>query len=615
MDYIQSSTEAISSPSPIQGLKKNANKNTNKNINKNANKNANKTDTKTQIAKPTNTPKQSTQHESTQEKSKKTNDRHMPKPREMVADLCSLTEDYELALGEANGEKVVFIRLPVLEPHGGAPIENSTSQPWTPIYDLDCEQHLQRISARQFDRGATKEVTAEVIRHLEGRGLDLFPQPMFRRYGFHEGKIYVDLGCKRGLAVVIDPLLPEGYQVTTDPPVVFRRTRDFGELPVPALGGNRTLLTKYFPNLSNEGKDALFGLLMSCFVPNEGFPTMILSGREGSGKSVAEDLIRLMIDPLKSGGGRTTLPLKVEDLMTVVSSGFLATFDNASKLGQEISDALCQVSTGGSLQTRKLYTQGEVYSNHVRNPVLLSSVALPHDKPDLLSRSVILEFQSLKGAVRPECDVKASFQKDLPAILGFLYPAIAKGLQDASGTRVTPSSRLIASEQFVTAAEILLGCQPGAIVSAWNLARATASAEMKGADPVVTVLQEKLKNIGQSISGTSTDLLNELIQFKTEDNGKVLLPPDFPKTAQAFGIHLAKKISLLEAEGIEVSKTVHTNSGSLRTITRVSAPPAPAWQVQIDRPIRKSTLPVAPSVSSRIPPAIPLPVATFGTAA
>lgn len=570
MDQFQETTDAISSPPPTQG----------RNITDKNKINTNKNSQEKTQEKPSET----VTHESTKQKPSERNDRHMPAPRELVADLCSLTEDYELALGELRGEKLVFIRLPALEPSGGAPLPRASATPWTDLRSLECEQHLQRISARQFDRGATREVTSEVVRHLEGKGLDLAPRPMATRIGFVKEKLYIDLGCKLGLAVEIDPLNSSGYRVISDPPLIFRRPADFGELPVPTVGGTRLIFDPYFPNLSAQSRDALLGVLLSCLSQNGCFPVTFLTGPEGSGKSVCADLIRRIIDPLKSGGGRVTLPSKVEDLMTIVASGYLATFDNASRIHPDLSDALCQVSTGGTLQVRKLYAQGQTHASYVKNPLILSSVALPHERQDLLSRSVILEFQPLGKAIKHEDEFKASFAKDLPCILGWLYSAVATSLRDARGTRVTPSSRLVETEAFVSAAEPQLGCGDGAIVSAWNRARDSATSDVKGADPVLALLQEKLPGIGCSISGTTTQLREQLVALKTDESGRVSVPSDFPKHAQAFGSHLARTATLLAAEGFELIKPAHTHAGSVRTITRIALVTTPGAVVTVTRP-------------------------------
>ncbi len=600
MDKIQETSVATSSPSPTQGLKQNTK--TQKKPNNKPNKTPNKT--------PTKKPKQSKKTD--QNHAKKRNERFMPSHRELVADLISLTEDYGLALGEYQGEKLVFWRLPAI-PSEGEPIQgNSLGSRWSPIDGKISEEHLMRISQRQLDRGPTKEVVGEVLRHVEARGLSETPRPMYRRHGFHQGKIYIDLGCDQGQTVVVDPSNPAGYCIDLDPPVLFRRTQFTGELPQPKTGGSREMFANYFPNLLDQGVDALLGLLVSCYSQGS-FPTTFMTGPEGSGKSVGQDLIRSMIDPLKSGGGRSTLPSKIEDLMTVVGSGgFLATFDNASRISPEISDALCQISTGGNMPTRKLYAQGVVHNIFVKNPVFVTSIALPHDKPDLLSRSVILEFHPLKDLNKPESFVKDQFAKDLPCLLGYLFSAIARALRDANTTNVSPTSRLSETEKFVTAAEPLLGCGDGKIVSAWNVSRANAAGELEGSDPVIAILEERLKAIGSSISGTTTELMSKFESKAVNEKSK--LPPDFPKTAQQLGIHLKRNATLLKAAGFEVTDLPRTRHGSSKTITRVGLSPAPAWQVTVVRPIQPPIMPTA-RVLPTIHPSIPLPAVKLDTAA
>jgi hypothetical protein len=79
-------------------------------------------------------------------------------------------------------------------------------------------------------------------------------RPVSIRTALHEGKIYVDLGCREWKAAEVSA---DGWRVIPEPPVRFIRPAGFRPLPEPEAGGAIEELRPFI----NVGEDDDFKLL------------------------------------------------------------------------------------------------------------------------------------------------------------------------------------------------------------------------------------------------------------------------------------------------------------------------------------------------------------------
>ena len=461
------------------------------------------------------------------------------KPSDLVTDLIDLTKDYELKHGIDVNRSKIFVRLSNGQVIGVFPVEGEKFR-----------NHLRVLGETCLGRGPTSKVIDEVIQHVEARGLSLPSCPMFRRFAHIAGTIYIDRGTPDGEAIMITK---QGWSLVQDPPVLFRRSNTTGVLPQPQVGGSLELLRSHFPCVPDESVPALLGFIVSCYLPEGSFPILMLQGQQGCGKSTLTDLLRSLIDPIIGSGGRSKLQEKPEDLATIVGSNFLSSFDNASRISAETADLLCQISTGGIHECRKLYSQGETFSIELHNPVIINSVALTLERLDLASRLILIELESMKDGTRTsEREVRRRFTHDLPQHLGYIFDAIAMALRDHSMTELTQIPRLADAALFATAAEPALGLLDGSIVTAWEAAQVGHVEGQASNDPVIYVLTNILIEKPRIFNGTLSDLIQKAQRTSVTANWK--LPTDFPLKATALGSHLKRNKSLLEGLGWRVEK-------------------------------------------------------------
>jgi hypothetical protein len=165
-------------------------------------------------------------------------------------------------------------------------------------------------------------------------------------------RIYIDLGDPERRAVEIDEV---GWRIVTNPPVRFRRSPGMNPLPLPQPGGSIHQL-RSFVNLNDTDFTLLVSVLLDGLRPGRPHPVLFLSGEEGTAKSTLARIVRLLLDP--NSTPLRTLPGTVRDLFVSAYNGYALSFDNLSKITQQMSDALCQIATGSGFGLRRLYTDG-----------------------------------------------------------------------------------------------------------------------------------------------------------------------------------------------------------------------------------------------------------------
>lgn len=488
------------------------------------------------------------------------------KASDQVTDLIDLVATYELKHGYDANRSTIFMRLTSGQAVGLFPLRSDTVR-----------NHLRVLGDTRLGRGPTSKVIDDVIEHVEARGLSLTSCPMFRRVAHVAGTIYIDLGTPDGEAIMITK---QCWQVMQNPPVLFHRSNTTGVLPQPQVGGSLDLLRAHFPSVPNESVPALLGFIMSCYLPEGSFPILMVQGQHGCGKSTLTDLLRSLIDPAPGYGARAKLSEKPDDFATVVSGNFLSSFDNASRIPPDIADLLCQVSSGGELVSRKLFLQGVTFSLKMHNPLIINSVSLPLERPDLASRLVLLELDTMKdGTMASEREVRSRFAADLPKILGYIYDAIAMALRDHARTGVSPLPRLADAALFATAAEPALGLSDGSIVSAWASAQIGHAETQAANDPLVYVLTELLRMTPHMFEGTTSQFIQHAQALETTGGWK--LPADFPLRASALGTHLTRNKSMLAQSGFKVEQLRRQTNhrGWKITLDGVKQRPVPAFTV------------------------------------
>ena len=194
-------------------------------------------------------------------------------------------------LAEADGAEL--FHTPEGEPFATVPIDGRR-ETW-PLKTKTIRRWLARLYYLETEKAAGAQATADALAVLEGKALfDGFEHSVHVRLADHDGAIYLDLADAEWRAVEITA---SGWRVVVDPPVRFKRAR--GMLPLPTPVGRWLVdMLRAFVNYASEGDFRLMvAWLVMALRPRGPYPMLALHGEQGSGKSTAEEILRMLIDP------------------------------------------------------------------------------------------------------------------------------------------------------------------------------------------------------------------------------------------------------------------------------------------------------------------------------
>ncbi|GIV61538.1 MAG: hypothetical protein KatS3mg044_0404 [Rhodothermaceae bacterium] len=412
---------------------------------------------------------------------------------------------------------------------------------------------LARIYYDAEEKGLTASTLSEALPTLEALALFEGEQEQVHvRVARLDDRVYIDLGSA-GVAVVepgrwhvmTAPLSSHKAQTPNRWPV-FTRPDGFRDLPAPVRGGRLDELGDY---VRAEGD----GLLLTCawligaLGSPAGYPLLVLSGPQGSGKSTTARLLRALLDP--QTGGLTAPPREVRDLVVTASNAHVVALDNLSSVPGWLSDALCRLATGGGLRTRALYTDRGEAIFEARRPIILNGIPDLVRYADLADRSIPVRLSMIPDGEREtEADLWRRFEEARPRLLGALLDAVALGLARIGQVRPERLPRMADFAAFVLAAEEALPGPAGRFLEAYAGAQEDMGATLLD-DPLAQALLGFVDERG-TWEGTATDLHAALLQHA----GHERVPHGWPRTPAALGSMLSRLEPPLLAAGVEITR-------------------------------------------------------------
>jgi len=390
-----------------------------------------------------------------------------------------------------------------------------------------------------------------------------------------EGAIWYDLGRKDWMGMKITP-----GKVTMAPlPIGFvRRGSLVAQVePDPRSEPDDIFLLADFMNL--PGESTMFALawcvsaMISSFhsVP---IPKTILwlSGPHGSAKTTMAEFILSLIDP--DGDPLKNPPSDAKDLAAILKSYYTTILDNVSEVKKWLSDALCQVATGGSLTKRALYTDFETTTARFNSRIMITSLGIPRMESDLQERTLFLYPDPVDGVGRKSrVQVKRDFDRLKPLIFGGLLTTTAKVLEmlpeiyeESISWKEKP--RMLDFAVIGEACIRVWGLPAGCFLDAYNLSLDSGSSDLVSDVPVASQLKIFMANRGgESWTGLVKTLLEELTDQAKGWKEYGDLPAWWPKSPTGLGRLLTKYSADLLREGYRIKDKHHTRNGETITIS------------------------------------------------
>jgi hypothetical protein len=370
--------------------------------------------------------------------------------------------------------------------------------------------YLQRQLARLVSEGSilamgvklamSKNAVNAAINDFEIRAISSTAtvRSVYVRVAGHGNDIYVDL-CNANWEAV--RVTAAGWNIVTDPPVRFRRARGMKPLPHPEHGGSIETLRPFLNVTTDQDFAMAVGWLVAAMRPNGPYPILNLYGEHGSAKSYFFKVLRALFDPHTVMVSR--LPLSSRDLFIAAGNSHMQMFGNVSKITDAMSDDLCRLATGEGARTRALFTDKDEALFDGERPIGIEGIARTVDRPDLLSRSIVLVIEPLAEFVSQR-ELWAKFEGSRASIFGALLTLVAQGVDKLPATRLTNAPPRMADFTLWAVA-----CGIAKFESAYARNRQAAIDVMLEHDPLARALRAFMAD-RKKWTGISEDLLDAI---------------------------------------------------------------------------------------------------------
>lgn len=377
---------------------------------------------------------------------------------------------------------------------------------------------------------------------------------VFTRIAEKDNIIYIDLCNKIWEVVKVDE---NGWEVISNPPCKFVRSNLVKELPRPESGGRLDELKQFINFQYEEDWKLIVAWILATLRPGIPYPLLNIQGEQGSAKSTTTKVIKAIVDP--SEMPLRSLPKDERDLLIAAKNNWVLAFDNLSGLSNMMSDALCKLSTGGGLATRKLYSDDEEAVFNIRRPVILNGIDDIAKRQDLLDRGIVLSLPSIKEEKRTdEKTFWENFNKSHASILGALLNVLSGAIKELPSTRLKDKPRMADFAQWVTASEKALEWETGEFLTIYTQNRNEAIDQGLDSDPVAVAVQEFMQ-ARISWEGTASEALTELSRYIGDERTKYskAWPSD-----RKLKERLRRIATALRTKGIEFFDLGRTNKGA-----------------------------------------------------
>jgi hypothetical protein len=448
-----------------------------------------------------------------------------------------------------NGD--AFIRFPVGEHFENWPLQSDTFREW-----------LRAEYYKKYKKGINDVPLNEAIQTFTAIAkYEGDEYPVATRLAKLDDTVFLDLGDREWQAVKITR---QGWQLVTDPPVRFHRAPGMLPLPVPTRNGDVGPLRDLM-NIPDDGAWALvLAWLVAVLNPDIAHPILVVNGEQGSAKSSLCRIVQQVLDPHEAK--LRTLPSCEENLGIACKNSRILPFDNVSHVSNDMSDALCKVSTGATHATRRRYTDDGEHLLRLKGAILLNGIGEIVFRGDMLSRAIMLHLQPIPmNARRSEQELAERFEEAHASILGGLLDAavIAIGQYDAKARELKNLPRMADFFIWASAAESGLKLAPGAVRTAYMVNERDKRAMVLDNSPIAAPLLRFMRK-KRSWEGTSGDLLAKLGAYRVRDGRS-----DWPRTPRGLRSQLDRLAPNLREEGIRITFPKGKSGPDSRRLLRI----------------------------------------------
>lgn len=389
-----------------------------------------------------------------------------------------------------------------------------------------------------------KAAIKDAISTLKGKAkADNTIRKTYTRVADIPGGYCLDLGSSSWDCVEITTT---GWEVKPRIPVAYYRPPGQREVLRPRHGGDLDTL-KSFVNLPEHYWPLGVAWLLECLRPETDYPLIILEGEQGTAKSTTQQYLKTLIDPTVSPLRHA--PTDAKDLYIGAASEHILSYNNLSSLNPRLQDALCCLATGGSFNTRALYTDRQESVIDSKRPVILNGIATLGTQQDLIERALYFELPEIPPERRQiASDMAKAFLEAIPDILGALLSLMSQVLAVLPKVPRDNLHRLADFNLLLRALAVIDGHNSRTYDALLTENQRHALAAGLDASPIYTPLVRLLENRPNGFYGTYANLRHQLERYVDS------YPLDWPKTDKRLADLLKRDAPALRKFGIAVKR-------------------------------------------------------------
>ena len=448
---------------------------------------------------------------------------------------------------------------------GEAPARRET---W-PIRSAGFKQWLSRLYYRSEEKACGSEAVSAALMALEGIArFDGKEIAVHTRLAHHQRTLYLDLADRHWQLVEIRAGDWQIRPARPDDPFRFVRYAATAALPMPDPEARDLAPLRGLFGMADDDWTLLQAWLLGTLHPTGPYPIAVITGRQGAGKSTLCRVLKLLVDP--SAAPLRSAPRSEGDLLISATRAHVLGFDNLSYIPDELSDAMCRLSTGGGLAKRTLYSDAEETILEARRPQVINAIAEVATRPDLLDRALLIRLEKPAGR-RTEAAILREVERLRPALLGALLNAVADGLAAPAPEGVS-LPRMADFGLWAMRGLPSLGVSPRTFADAYRGNQRGAIAVALDASPLPIPLGKLLdERQGEPWTGTASELLEILnrIAGLGDPITRKAAPQGWPKASNALTGKLRRLQAPLADLGIELTFNA---TREVRTITVARIP-------------------------------------------
>lgn len=375
--------------------------------------------------------------------------------------------------------------------------------------------------------------------------------PVWYRVAKVDDGIEIDLGDDAQRRIFVTPNRVEFLPANSK--AIFMRTPHMGAVPVSGevSSGDLKKIDKYL-NMAQQAKVLILGWLTYSIahpkIEGTKYPILVLSGSQGTGKTVMSKLLMRFADP--GNLGVRTFPSNQKDLAIACQSSHILAYDNLRFLSPLMADALCIAATGGSITVRQLYTDAEVMAIRLHGAIILNGLHPFINQSDLAQRCLTIELLPIsKESRQTDAALQAQLQSDFSDIYLGLLDLISKIFAVLPTVKVKTAERMAEFSHWLAAMEVVQGEPEGTYQNYYSEQIVGGQLEALQDNLFASELLAFSKTLARPWSGTPTELYRALSERALPDLAR---SRDWPDNAIAMSKRLTPLIAPLEAQGIHL---------------------------------------------------------------